>query len=92
MNDWQAQTVAQAQADIDKTKSIEELEPIGTDILLSSQPWYRQACWPVVVRKRKEFLGEDKPKMLIVDAKKNTAFDRTIKFEGTTLTVKAADR
>ncbi|MAT51545.1 MAG: hypothetical protein CMK32_10220 [Porticoccaceae bacterium] len=68
MNDWQAQTVAQAQADIDKTKSIEELEPIGTDILLSSQPWYRQACWPVVVRKRKEFLGEDKPKMLIVDA------------------------
>lgn len=54
---------------IDNASTVDELEPIAMEVALSTQRWYKQACWPNVARKHAEFYGDARrPVMVIVDA------------------------
>jgi 5'-3' exonuclease len=66
LSDWQSQTVSEFHAAIEKSESPDQLEPVSMEILLSSQRWIKERCWPVVSRRLAE-LNVEPSLMMIVD-------------------------
>jgi len=66
LTDWQSGTVDAYNSSIESAKTMDELEPVAVELILSSQRWLQLMCWPTVARRHKEF-GEAEGRMLIVD-------------------------
>lgn len=67
LTDWQSELVMEYDTLIESSQTIDDLEPLAVEIILSTQQWLKVRCWPTVKRVHEE-MGVAEERMLIVDA------------------------